>query len=222
MDGAVIQDVQFLKGCCSGADAWKTSSFLWNWGSGDRRKWWQWHSRLSCLYLFLLSKLKSTVLAGGAMQDWAVPYPLLVESHLVRRTIKKMVFLADGLASQQGLQTSLGTFSLWLVRRWYCLWQCRKIGWNKMKRFPWWSLHIAVNFHLAVSWVVLLPPEEESSAPPALLVPTGAKGRLAGPEWSQWLGRLCGGLVNYPKEVRLPRQPAGALETILLSGLNCK
>lgn len=30
---------------------------------------------------------------------------------------RKHVFLADGLASQQGLQTSLGTFSLWLVRR---------------------------------------------------------------------------------------------------------
>lgn len=30
---------------------------------------------------------------------------------------EKNVFPADGLASQQGLQTSLGILSLWLVRR---------------------------------------------------------------------------------------------------------
>lgn len=77
-------------------------------------------------------------------------------------------------------------------------------------------------FHLAVSRVVFLPPEEESSAPPALLVTTGANKMPADPEQSQWQGHLCDGLVNYPKEVGLPRQPAGTLELILLSALNCK
>lgn len=77
-------------------------------------------------------------------------------------------------------------------------------------------------FHLAVNCVVFLPPEEESLAPPVLLVTTGANEILADPEQSWRRGRLCNGLVNYPKEVGLPRQPAGALEIILLSVLNCK
>lgn len=77
-------------------------------------------------------------------------------------------------------------------------------------------------FHLAVSWVVFLPLEEESLAPPALLVTTGANEMPADPEQRQRHGHLCDGLVNYPKEVGLPRQPGGALEIILLSVLNCK
>lgn len=77
-------------------------------------------------------------------------------------------------------------------------------------------------FHLAVNWVVFLPLEEESSAPPVLLVTAGAKKMPADPKQSQGRGRLCHGLVNYPKEVGLPRQPAGALEIMPLSVLNCK
>lgn len=77
-------------------------------------------------------------------------------------------------------------------------------------------------FHLAVSWVVFLPLEDESSAPPALLVTTGVNEMPADPKQSQGRGCLCDGLVNYPKEVGLPREPAGALGIILLSVFNCK